>query len=128
MMLVPADHKPTIAPGEPEPFEINLPHKKAGTSATQSIQRKTDRSAPLSFAQERIWFLEQLEPNGAAHHVSLALCLEGALEPDLVQRCLNEIVRRHEILRTRFKGWLTIRCKWYNRLVQWRSRSAVGAA
>lgn len=55
--------------------------------------------APLSFAQQRIWFLEQLEPNGSVYNIPVGLRLVGALDTEALERSLNEIVRRHEVLR-----------------------------
>ncbi|HEX2077383.1 MAG TPA: amino acid adenylation domain-containing protein, partial [Longimicrobium sp.] len=57
---------------------------------------------PLSFAQQRLWFLEQLEPGGSAYNIPVALRLRGALEVVVLERALAEIVRRHEPLRTTF--------------------------
>ncbi|HEY6321839.1 MAG TPA: amino acid adenylation domain-containing protein [Thermoanaerobaculia bacterium] len=61
-----------------------------------------DGPLPLSFAQERIWFLTQLNPGLRAYHVPRALRMRGELDPALVARTFGEIVRRHEILRTTF--------------------------
>ena len=58
---------------------------------------------PLSFAQERLWFLERLDPGGAALHLPLALALRGRLDLAAWRRSLEEVVRRHETLRTRFR-------------------------
>lgn len=58
--------------------------------------------APLSFAQERIWFLDRLEPGGLAYNLPFALRLTGPLDVPRLERCVNEIVARHEILRTTF--------------------------
>ena len=57
---------------------------------------------PLSFAQERLWFLDQLEPGNPFYNVPLALCLRGRLAVAALQASLNEIVQRHEVLRTTF--------------------------
>ncbi|MEW5930969.1 MAG: amino acid adenylation domain-containing protein [Gemmatimonadota bacterium] len=57
---------------------------------------------PLSFAQERIWFLARLEPESPFYNISLPLRLEGALEAGALERALGELVRRHEALRTVF--------------------------
>ena len=56
----------------------------------------------LSFSQERLWFLDQLNPNSAVFNVPLAVRLEGAIDPDALKRSVNEIVRRHDVLRTTF--------------------------
>ena len=57
---------------------------------------------PLSFAQQRLWFLAQLEPDSALYHIPSLLRLEGALDKAALQASLAEIVRRHEALRTVF--------------------------
>ena len=56
----------------------------------------------LSFAQERLWFLDQLNPHSAVYNVPLAIKLSGHIEPETLERSINEIVRRHEVLRTTF--------------------------
>jgi amino acid adenylation domain-containing protein len=56
-------------------------------------------SLPLSFAQERLWLLDRLEPGGTAYNVPVAVRLRGRLNPDVLQRCLEEVARRHEVLR-----------------------------
>ncbi|HEX7240657.1 MAG TPA: amino acid adenylation domain-containing protein, partial [Longimicrobiaceae bacterium] len=57
---------------------------------------------PLSFAQERLWFLDRMQPGSATYNVPVALRLEGALDAAALGRALGEIVRRHESLRTVF--------------------------
>ncbi len=59
---------------------------------------------PLSFSQERLWFLEQLDPGAAAYNIPMALRLAGALKPAVLTRSLAEIVRRHGALRTVFSA------------------------
>jgi amino acid adenylation domain-containing protein/non-ribosomal peptide synthase protein (TIGR01720 family) len=91
---------PTIA-GLAQQIEILL---RAGGAAALPPVEAVPRDAPLrlSFAQERFWFLAQLEPESAAYNVPLALRLGGALDPLVLERALSEIVRRHEVLRTTF--------------------------
>ncbi|HVR95631.1 MAG TPA: amino acid adenylation domain-containing protein, partial [Thermoanaerobaculia bacterium] len=57
---------------------------------------------PLSFAQERLWFLDRLAPGGSLYNMPFALRLRGALEPARLDAVLSEVVRRHEALRTTF--------------------------
>ena len=57
---------------------------------------------PLSFAQERIWFLEQLHPDGAVFAMPYAVAIHGPLDAALLERCLAELIARHEALRTTF--------------------------
>jgi amino acid adenylation domain-containing protein len=57
---------------------------------------------PLSFAQRRLWFLDKLEPGKAVYNVSEALRLRGPLDRNALARSLNEIIRRHDTLRTTF--------------------------
>ncbi|PZD72647.1 Linear gramicidin synthase subunit D [Acaryochloris thomasi RCC1774] len=65
-------------------------------------QRPSKTSAPLSFSQQRLWFLTQLEPNHPFYNIPTALRLEGDLDIDAFQQALNQMVDRHEILRTTF--------------------------
>src|SRR5690242_12582668 len=64
--------------------------------------RSTDGPAPLSFAQERLWLINQIEPESDAYNQPLAVKLAGPLHPDLLEECLNQIVQRHEVLRATF--------------------------
>src|SRR6185369_8656794 len=57
---------------------------------------------PLSFAQQRLWFIDQLEPNTSLYNMPALLRAEGPLDPEVLALCLGEIVRRHETLRTVF--------------------------
>ncbi|MGE5659089.1 MAG: condensation domain-containing protein [Actinomycetota bacterium] len=70
---------------------------------SQGIPRRSQQnSAPLSFAQQRLWFLEQLSPGNAAYNLPAAVRLKGQLNLPALQKTFNEIVRRHEVLRTAF--------------------------
>ena len=60
------------------------------------------REAPASFAQYRLWFVEQLAPGSALYNTQAAISLRGELDPAALERALTELVRRHESLRTTF--------------------------
>jgi amino acid adenylation domain-containing protein len=61
-----------------------------------------DEHLPLSFAQQRLWFLDQFEPGGAVYNIPAALRIGGLLNVEVLEKSFNEIVRRHEALRTTF--------------------------
>jgi non-ribosomal peptide synthetase component F/acyl carrier protein len=61
-----------------------------------------DRELPLSFAQQRLWFFHQLEPDNPVYNIPIAVQLSGALDVVSLERALGEIVRRHEVLRTSY--------------------------
>jgi len=63
---------------------------------------KRDQVRPLSFAQQRLWFLDQLEGENVIYNLSAALCLEGPLHRTALEQSLHEIVQRHQSLRTCF--------------------------
>ncbi len=63
---------------------------------------RDSRTAPLSFAQQRLWFLDQYEPDNILYNLADAIRLKGALNVTALEQSLNEIVRRHEALRTTF--------------------------
>ncbi len=104
-------------------FEVELPFRKFFESPTiaelaewideaclnrqslpslplQQVEQETGIS--LSLAQERLWFLDQLDPGVAAYNLPAVLRLRGVLKIDVLQRGLTEMIRRHEILRTTF--------------------------
>jgi amino acid adenylation domain-containing protein len=62
-----------------------------------------ERGLPLSYAQERLWFLDRLEPGSATYNITGGVRLQGALDTPALARALAEMARRHEALRTRFE-------------------------
>ncbi|MBW0284900.1 non-ribosomal peptide synthetase [Rhodococcus sp. FH8] len=64
------------------------------------IPRERPELVPLSLAQQRMWFLNRFEPESAVDHIPVALRLSGALDVDALQGALEDLIERHEILRT----------------------------
>ncbi|HEV3468924.1 MAG TPA: amino acid adenylation domain-containing protein [Pyrinomonadaceae bacterium] len=67
-------------------------------------RREAGGPLPLSFAQQRLWFLQRLDPSDFSYNVSLAVRLKGRLDAAALGESLNEIVKRHEVLRTSFSS------------------------
>jgi Condensation domain len=57
---------------------------------------------PASFAQERLWILDRISPGSAAYHMPVTIPLRGRVSAVVLERCLRELARRHESLRTTF--------------------------
>jgi len=94
-----------IAPDKLDLLIRKLQQKKAPAErASGRIQRRPrpEEPVPLAFGQQQLWFLEQMEPGTPVYNLPAAIQCEGLLRPALLERCLAEIERRHEILRTRF--------------------------
>ncbi|MDQ5820309.1 MAG: amino acid adenylation domain-containing protein, partial [Actinomycetota bacterium] len=73
---------------------------RADDTSIEPVRR--DRPLPLSFAQQRLWWLDQLYPGTALYNVTLQIRLPGATDPELVAAALEDVMRRHEVLRTTF--------------------------
>ena len=71
-----------------------------------------EEAPPLSFAQERLWFLAQMEPGSPAYNIPAAVSLRGDLRPEILRAALSETVRRHEALRTTFRAMNGVPCQW----------------
>lgn len=76
--------------------------RAAHAMAPSIAHRTTSEPPPLSFSQERLWFVDQLESGSSFYHLSVALRIKGGLDLTAVEHAFNEIVRRHEVLRTAF--------------------------
>src|SRR5262245_14647310 len=74
----------------------------AGKTASLIPRRVNRTSAPLSYAQRPLWFLDRLFPGNPAYLIRGAVRLRGILDADALRRSLNDVVARHEILRTCF--------------------------
>ena len=93
-----------LSPAKQALLELRLKKSRASALAGEMIALRSDRESarPLSFAQQRLWFLDQLEPNSSLYNISTALRLTGALNVDALQESLITIIERHEALRTTF--------------------------
>ena len=79
--------------------------KQQGVELGRSVivpQRRDTGLFPLSFAQQRLWFLDQLDPHSASYNLPAAVRLKGRLDAGALERSLQELIRRHESLRTSF--------------------------
>lgn len=78
--------------------------KNGSNSPARSIpQRPKLDQIPLSFAQQRLWFIDQLDPNSSAYIMPLAFRFNGYLDVAALELAVSEIIRRHDVLRTTFK-------------------------
>jgi len=83
----------------------DLPLEQKRALLAEMLQQGTKVNvAPLSFGQERVWFLTTLEPDNPFYNIPVARRLTGDLNVRALERALGEIVRRHESLRTRFES------------------------
>ncbi|MUG92221.1 amino acid adenylation domain-containing protein [Scytonema sp. UIC 10036] len=93
--------EPTVA-GLAECIETDLKLEQAMLTPPVLTIARRDGDLPLSFAQQRLWFLEQLEPGSAVYNIPVAVQLSGQIDQAALERSLNAIISRHEALRTNF--------------------------
>ncbi|MGK5739887.1 non-ribosomal peptide synthetase/MFS transporter [Micromonospora sp. URMC 103] len=79
-----------------------LRRRQATAAAARIAPRPPDAEVPLSYAQERVWFMDQLAPGEAAYHIAVPLRVRGPLDVPTLRAALDGLTRRHESLRTRF--------------------------
>ncbi|HEX2076941.1 MAG TPA: amino acid adenylation domain-containing protein [Longimicrobium sp.] len=92
--------RPELSPARRALLEAIL----AGRTRAAGIPRRAPGAdAPLSFAQERLWFLERLQQGGSAYTIFEALRVSGGVDEAALRRAVGEVVRRHEPLRTTFR-------------------------
>src|SRR5215211_4589897 len=90
-----------LSPEQRAHFRSRLMQK--GADQPNIPRREASNRCPLSFAQERLWFLQQLEPEDTSYNIRQGIRVKGALEVGALQQSFTEIVSRHEALRTRFE-------------------------
>ncbi len=88
-----------------ELLEQILKKKGISTLKSNSIPKRADNDeCRLSFAQQRLWFLDQMEEGGSAYNIPAAIRIKGMLDIGILKKCFNEVIGRHEALRTRFES------------------------
>ncbi|MBL1266032.1 non-ribosomal peptide synthetase [Candidatus Methylomicrobium oryzae] len=94
----------TLSPEQRKALILLL--KKRGIDVSQLPIASVGRDAPLplSYGQQRLWFLAQLEPDSSAYHIADAVYLNGQIDVDALQRSIDKLVARHESLRTTFRS------------------------
>jgi amino acid adenylation domain-containing protein len=101
-----AERITALSPQQRALFEARLRKKGLHAPEAQTIPR-VERTAsnlyPPSIDQERLWFIEQLQPGNTAYNIFTASRLRGPLDVSAMHRAANELLRRHEVLRTTFK-------------------------
>src|SRR5437764_12590132 len=83
------------------PGELSTEDQRALLVEQLRLVTGQSQTSPLSFAQERLWFLDQLEPNSPRYNMSSVVRLTGRLDLAALESALNALVARHETLRTR---------------------------
>ena len=91
----------TLSPEQLARLSLELKARK-GSRAKEISRRAEGDRCPLSFSQQRLWFLDQLAPANAAYHIPSAVRLSGPLNLAGLKQAFSEIIRRHEVLRTSF--------------------------
>jgi Condensation domain len=95
-----------LSPKQRALLELRLRQRQQAAPPAEQIspRRKTSDLLPLSFAQQGLWFIDQLQPGSTSFNIPVAVRLTGRLDTAAFERALTETVRRHEILRTTFKS------------------------
>jgi amino acid adenylation domain-containing protein len=99
-----SSHYNNISPSRQLLLDLIIEERKKQRRDLQNAAKKSgeDNIFPLSFAQQRLWFINQLEPNNTSYILNFPIYLNGSLHVAVLERSLQEIVRRHESLRTVF--------------------------
>lgn len=91
-----------LTPGQRDLLLRLVRQRRGEAPAPLGIARRRDRTvpAPLSFSQQRLWFLDQLQPGSSVYNIAVAIRIEGRIRPDLLRAAIGALLRRHESLRT----------------------------
>jgi amino acid adenylation domain-containing protein/non-ribosomal peptide synthase protein (TIGR01720 family) len=100
-----AKRRSRLSPAKLALLEKRLKGNLKAPSRSVVIPRRPDqRTYPLSFAQQRFWFLDQLEPGSPVYNRPMGLRLKGALDISALERAMNAILGRHDVLRANFSA------------------------
>jgi len=93
-----------LTPRQREMYELLLKRKRREAAGKSRIAPRAREShfLPLSFAQQRLWFINELQPGSAVYNIPLYTRLQGPLDTGALEKALTEVARRHESLRTTF--------------------------
>src|SRR5215213_7443542 len=92
-----------LSPAKLALLEQKLKKNKPQTRTKSEVRDEPrQKYAPLSFSQERLWFLEQMDPDSCIYNLPAILPLRGQINPGLVEETIRQILVRHSALRTRF--------------------------
>lgn len=96
-----SDQKPGLSAAKQALLRARM--RQGGSPNVEAIPRRNQREAPLSFAQQRLWFLDEFYPGSCAYNVPRVFRLKGDLDLRALEQALNSILERHQVLRTAFK-------------------------
>src|SRR4051794_8353401 len=97
------DRIESLPPEKRALLEQRLLQKRASWPSASTIPRRSDSGpAPLSFAQQRLWFLDQWEPGAPTYNAAVGMMLSGLLDLAAMRKSFDSMVERHEILRTTY--------------------------
>lgn len=98
-----AERLTTLSPQQRALLEMRLRERGVSSLRPQTIPRRGERdSCPLSIDQERLWFVSRLEPDSYAYNLTSAVRVGGPLKFSVLKQSFDEVIKRHEILRTTF--------------------------
>ena len=100
LSALPADKRRLLETQLQEKLRLKRAQQSSGLPALKRVSR--EQQLPLSFAQRRLWFMSQLEPENPFYNISAAVRLTGPFSIAAFERSLSETIRRHEVLRARF--------------------------
>lgn len=100
----PTDVLANLSGDEKRALLARLLAKKEATNSDRQSQLASPKPLPLSHAQRRLWFMDQLYPGQISYHIPTALLIEGELDADRLANALDQVVARHESLRTCFRS------------------------